>query len=223
MKYTYPFILITLFVFSSLGCQNEQENNRFGSKVKEILSLEFKDITMNLDFKDTVEVARFQETVEFDSLEATKFELATKIAYTDDDTPVVRYDVMEVDTVQKTCVRHYVGYNIREESIKEYVTDTTTVEDKVFVVGGKEYPIYKIVEENPFGEDCRSTFISPVYGTLFGRGEVGRYEITQQSSDTIVAALINQVRSDTLFVLCGLQLEFYKKSRGQGDAVISPE
>lgn len=193
-------LLIVIIVFGFLGCQMESKKKRMQEEIK---NLEYKDISMKIDFGDDVEIHEYEEYVSGvdDSL---KFRLADKLVNISGDEKVVRYEMKEIDTKNKICVKYQAAFLAESDSAEYYSQDTLMekVESRSFFIDKKEYAVYKIQEIDEFMGSCNTSIVSPDFGFLIGKGSAGNFEISQDSKNETIGQLINIIKQDTVFINC---------------------
>lgn len=199
-------IIIALFLGA---CSTEKTNKRVAVNTiqNEIRNLEYKDISLAFDFGDTVEVQHYEEYVsEVD--DSAKFRLVGKMVNKFDEDDLTRYELTEIDTKNKTCIKHIAAYSPQVDTAKYAQTDTLPgeVESRAYFVEGKEYEVYRIQEVDEFMRSCNVSVVSPEFGFLFGKGSVGQFRMSQHSNNKIVNELIKIIKSDSLLISCSKEL-----------------
>lgn len=173
----------------------------------EIRNLAYKDISLAFDFGDTIEVQQYEEYVsEVD--DSAKFRLVGKMVDKFDEDNLTRYELTEIDTKNKICIKHLAAFSPEVDTAKYSRTDTLPgeVESRAYFVEGKEYEVYRIQEVDEYMRSCNVTVISPDFGFLFGKGSVGQFKMSQHSDNKIVNELIKIIKSDSLLISCSKEL-----------------
>ncbi len=191
-----PFILILLFA----SCNQADPKN---AKAKEISNLEFKDITLAFDYVDTVEMEQFQEHISKVDNDA-KFRLASKFINKFGDDQLTRYELTEIDTENKICIKHFTAFSPEADTAEYYIQDTLMqkVESREYYIKDEPYTVFKLLEIDDHMHSCNTSIVSPEFGFLYGKGNIGRYQISQHTDDAIAQELIRVIKSDSLFITC---------------------
>lgn len=204
MKYSLVIMLVFL-----AACSMEKPNEQIVvNRIQdEIRDLSYKDISLAFDFGDTIEVQEYEEYVsEVD--DSAKFRLVGKMVNKFDEDDLTRYELTEIDTKNKTCIKHITAFSPAMDTAKYSQIDTLPgeVESRAYYVDGNEYKVYKIQEVDEYMRSCNVTVISPDFGFLFGKGSVGQFKMSQHSDNKTVNELIRIIKSDSLLTSCSEEL-----------------
>jgi hypothetical protein len=205
MRYSCIIMMVLFFV----ACSTDKSSDRDAANViqDEIRNLAYKDISLAFDFGDTIEVQQYEEYVsEVD--DSAKFRLVGKMVDKFDEDDLTRYELTEIDTKNKTCIKHLTAFSPAVDTAKYFHTDTLPgeVESRAYFVEGKEYEVYRIQEVDEYMRSCNVTVISPDFGFLFGKGSIGQFKMSQYSENKIVNELIKIIKSDSLLISCSEDL-----------------
>ncbi len=181
---------------------------------EELLSLDFKEISIAFDFGDTIEIKKFKETItSIDN--QSKFKIIGKFENVGDENEEINYDITEIDATNHICIKSFAKYTTSTNSMELFSSDTleNKVEIKNVQLQNQEYAIYKVVEEDIYTQMCNSSFFSPQFGFLLGKGVNTKLEMFQQNDNPIISQLIQEIKKDSLFMLCGIPLDLHKKRK----------
>lgn len=197
-------LLIVILVFAFFGCQMETKQKGIQEEIK---NLDYKEISMEIDFGDEQEVHEYEEYVSGidDDL---KFRVADKLINNEGGKEIIRYELTEIDTKRKLCVKHSAAFLAELDTAEYYRQDTLMekVESRSFFIDKKEYFVYKIQEVDNFMGSCNTSIVSPDFGFIFGKGSAGDFEISQHTGNEIVDELIEIIKQDSVFINCSQHL-----------------
>ncbi len=194
--------LINIICFSTVLFSCKKENNKAMNIVNK--ESDFKEINLEINYGNNSEIKKIKEKIIPINSDG-KFKLISEIENGIKNDSISYFDEWEIDINKNKCVKQLSIYNKEKNKFKNYKRDTLSalVEDKLFTVQGNEYPVYKIIEKDWDVTMCKIRIVSPQFGFLFERSDVGSYVVNPTTSDPVIMALIEEIKKDKPFSTCG--------------------